>query len=97
MKLLMQHTHLKPNFQILKIAKNTLTQMALIAYSIPLQTQNDYQGKKENIEAKLGNTKYTTNFLVTINNIKQYPYLTQALPFPVCQKHVLTNWILNLY
>ena len=29
--------------------------------------------------------------------IKQYPYLTQALPFPLCQKHVLTKWIINLH
>ena len=86
-KLLIQHTHLKTHIQNLKIAKNTVTQTALIAYLILLQTQNDYHGKK-----LLKSNQATQNMLQIFQSqsttMKQYPYLTQALPFLLCQKHV---------
>ena len=49
-KLLIQDTHQKTHLQNLKIAKNTVTQTALIAYLIPLWTQNDYQGKTKSLK-----------------------------------------------
>ena len=52
-------------------------------------------GRKKIIEVKLNNIRYATNFPVTINKNKIISFLTQVLPFPVCQKHVLINCIPN--
>ena len=96
MKLLTQHTHLKSHLQNLKITKNAMTQTALIAYLTPPQSQNDYQMKTKLLKLNKGTQnmpQITQSQLITL---KHCPYLTQALPSPVCQKHVLPNWTLNL-
>ena len=70
MKLLMQNTHLKIQFQILKIAKNSMTKTTLdsILYS---SSDSEWLSRENKIiEVKLSNTKYARNFPVTISNNK---------------------------